>query len=397
MSDEIQPHRDSSVPYALPLMVGGPLHRLLVRLRLSGPSLEFLPRRILVVLAITWLPLLVLAIVEGHAWGGVGVSFLKDVGAQVRLLESLPLLIAAEAFLHRRMREGIPLFVERGLVDDAQRAQFADAVASVRRWLSWSAVEWGLLAAVYAVALAGAMPKETQLAADSWHGTFGNGEVLTLAGWWAAMVSLPLFQFLFARVYFRILVWWRFLWLVSRIDLNLQPLHADKMGGLRFLSRLSGAFVPLFLAQGAVVSGVIADHIFYSGAALTDYQEEIAALCVLLTALVLAPLLTFRSAMSRARHAALLEYETLSTRYARSFDQKWFGPAPDEPLLGSPDVQSLADLGNSYDAVSRMHTLPIDRATLIKLLCAVLLPLVPLLLTMFSLKDLLLRVVEIMF
>ena len=230
MSDEI--HRDPSVPYALPLMVGGPLHRLLVRLRLSGPSLEFLQRRILAVLAIAWLPLLVLALLEGHAWGGAGVSFLKDVGAQVRLLVSLPLLIAAEAIVHRKMRDGIPLFVERGLVEGAQRTQFVDAIASVRRWLDSSAVEWSLLALVVAVALAGAMPKEMLLAADSWHGTFrGDREVLTLAGWWAALVSLPLYQFLFARLYYRLVVWWRFLWLVSRIDLNLQPSHADRMGG----------------------------------------------------------------------------------------------------------------------------------------------------------------------
>ena len=147
-----------------------------------------------------------------------------------------------------------------------------------------------------------------------------------------------------------------------------------------------------------MVSGVLADHILYSGAALTDFQVEIAVICVVMAVLVLAPLLAFQPALSRARQAGLLKYEALSTRYARSFDRKWFGgPEPDEPLLGNPDVQTLADLGNSYEAVSRMHVIPIDRATLLKLLGAVLLPMVPLLLTMFSLKDLLLQALQIMF
>ena len=209
------------------------------------------------------------------------------------------------------------------MIRDPQRAQFVDAIASVRRWRDSSVVEWTLLGLVYALALSGAAPKETLLAADSWHGTFrGDREVLTLAGWWAVLISLPLYQFLFARMYYRLVIWWRFLWLVSRIDLNLEPLHADRMGGLRFLSRMSAAFVPLFLAQGAIVAGVIADHIIFSGAVLTDFQEELAAICVLMTVVALAPLLSFQPLMSRARLAGLVKYEALSTRYSRTFDRK---------------------------------------------------------------------------
>ena len=47
----------------------------------------------------------------------------------------------------------------------------------------------------------------------------------------------------------------------------------------------------------------------------------------------------------------------LAARYAREFDRKWLrGGAPaDEPLLGSGDIQSLADLGNSYEVVKEMQ------------------------------------------
>ena len=39
------------------------------------------------------------------------------------------------------------------------------------------------------------------------------------------------------------------------------------------------------------------------------------------------------------------------------FDRKWLygGAPPDEPLVGSADIQSLADLGNSFEIVKGSH------------------------------------------
>ena len=351
------------------------------------------------ILTLVWLPLLVLALLEGHAWDGVGVPFLKDIGAQVRLLVSLPLLIAAEAIVDRQMRDSIPLFTERGLLEGAQHEQFASAIASARRWLDSTPAELALLALVYAVTLGSALPQVAALTVESWHGTFREGRhALTLAGWWGALISLPVFQFLFVRWYFRLLVWWRFLWQVAKIDLKLEPLHADQMGGLGFLSRLSGAFVPLLLAQGAVVSGVIADQIIYAGAKLTDFQLEIAAISAAMTIFVAGPLLAFMPHLYRAKRTGVLKYEELSMRYARKFDRKWLsGEVPDEPLLGNSDEQTLADLNANYESVRRMRLLPINKTDLIKLLLAVPVPMLPLLLTMFSFKDLVLQVVSLLF
>ncbi|HEY5849889.1 MAG TPA: hypothetical protein VIT62_03865 [Lysobacter sp.] len=400
MSDPVPRSPDESTrPYALSLMTGGPLYRLLARLHLSDPALGLLQRRTLAILAITWLPLLILSILEGHAWDGVGVPFLKHIGAQVRLLVSLPLLIAAEAIIHQRMRDSIPMFVARGLVDGPKREQFASAITSARRWLDSMPAELVLLALVYAFTLGGALPQVATLTVDSWHGKIRDGHhVLTMAGWWGALVSLPLYQLLMVRWYFRLLIWWRFLWQVSKIELNLEPLHADRMGGLGFLSRLGSAFVPLLLAQGAMVSGVIADQIFYVGASLTDFQVEIVAISVAMTLFVTGPLCVFTPNLSRAKQIGLLKHEELSMQYARRFDHKWLsGSAPDEPLLGNSDAQTLADLDSSYESVRAMHLIPIDKSTLVKLLIAVPVPMLPLLLTMFSFKDLVVRVVSILF
>ena len=66
-----------------------------------------------------------------------------------------------------------------------------------------------------------------------------------------------------------------------------------------------------------------------------------------------------------------------------------------EPLIGSADVQSLADLGNSYELVREMRVLPFTRDAVIQLGVITLLPLAPLLLTMIPLEELLKRLVQI--
>ena len=63
--------------------------------------------------------------------------------------------------------------------------------------------------------------------------------------------------------------------------------------------------------------------------------------------MLLGPLLMFAPNLMRTRLAWLRDYGMLATRYNRAFHEKWImGKAPaDEPLLGSADIQSLADLG----------------------------------------------------
>ena len=74
------------------------------------------------------------------------------------------------------------------------------------------------------------------------------------------------------------------------------------------------------------------------------------------------------------------------------------GPPPaEEPLLGSADIQSLADLGNSYGVVQDMRIVPITRDALLRLVGATLAPIVPLALTLMSLEELLRKLMGILF
>lgn len=383
------------------LVLGGPLFQIFRRLYLSGSALELLRRRVIVITTMSWMPLLLLSVLEGRAWGtGVSLPFIYDVDAHVRFLISLPLLIVAELVVHRRMRNVVRQFLERGLVPDAARREFDDAVASANRLRNSVLAEVLLIAFVYGVAVFLMGQRYAALGVSSWYGTLLNGRLQpSLAGWWFSWVSLPLFQFLLFRWYFRLFIWTRFLWRVSRIELNLFPTHPDRSAGLGFLSNVSYAFMPLLLAQGALLAGMMADRIFYAGAQLTQFKTDIVGVVAFVVLIVLAPLLVFSPQLERVKRAAGREYGALAQRYVREFDSKWVrGGAPaDEHLLGSGDFQSLADLGNSYEVIKEMRWVPFSLRTVLQLAVTTLAPVLPLTLTMIPLDQLVDRLLKTIF
>jgi hypothetical protein len=381
------------------LVLGGPLFQLWRRTRLSGDALQWLRRRILVLTLLAWAPLLVLSAAEGRFSGeSVDLPFLLDVEMHVRLLVALPLLILAEVFVHRRIRPMVEQFLERGLIPDSARAQFDRAVASAMRLRNSIAVEVLMIAVVYVVGVGVVWRTQAALDGTSWYGVTTSGKLRpSLAGWWMGCVSLPLFQFLFLRWYFRLFIWARFLWQVSRIELKLVPTHPDRCGGLGFLSMVSQTFSPVLLAQGAMLAGLMANRILFAGAKLPDFSVELIGLVAVMVFAILGPLLVFAPQVAAVRREGLWEYGALAQRYTREFDHKWMrGGAPaGEPLIGSADIQSLADLGNSFEVVKEMNWSPVTWRTTLQLAVITLVPVVPLLLTIVPLNELLERLLKI--
>jgi hypothetical protein len=84
-------------------------------------------------------------------------------------------------------------------------------------------------------------------------------------------------------------------------------------------------------------------------------------LIVVTQLLFLGPLLLFCPKLVRSRRDAVASYGGITTRYGRGLQEKWMeGEQPkDEPLLGSADVQSLADMGNSFRFVTEMGLVPL--------------------------------------
>jgi hypothetical protein len=144
---------------------------------------------------------------------------------------------------------------------------------------------------------------------------------------------------------------------------------------------------------------MIANRIFYLGAGLPQFKIEIAIVVLFLLCMVFGPLLLFAPQLAEAKRKGNREYGTLAERYVREFDAKWLrGGAPaDEPLVGSGDIQSLADLSNSFEVVRSMGIAPITKQAIVQLVAATLAPVVPLALTMMPLEELLKKLIGIVF
>ena len=153
------------------------------------------------------------------------------------------------------------------------------------------------------------------------------------------------------------------------------------------------------MAQGAVLAGMMANRIFYAGASLPEFKVDLIGLVAVMVLAVLAPLLVFSPRLEAAKRMGLREHGTLAQRYVREYDHKWLrgGAPPDEPLVGSADIQSLADLGNSFEVLKDMRWVPFTLPTVLHLTVTTLLPVLPLTLTMISLEELLERLLKIMF
>src|SRR5262247_115722 len=140
--------------YDFSVVLGGPLFQLVRKAHLSGTAGELLQRRILVIAGVAWVPLLILTVLSGRAWGGsVRVPFLMDFEVHVRFLLALPLLILAELVVHQRMLPVVRQFVERGLIAPAARVRFEAAVASAHRLRNSVPAEVLLLAFVYLIGM----------------------------------------------------------------------------------------------------------------------------------------------------------------------------------------------------------------------------------------------------
>jgi hypothetical protein len=381
------------------LVAGGPLYRALCRSKLADAALGHITRRIAVAALVTWLPLLVLSLTEGYGWSGVRIPFLADASLHLRLLLAVPLLIAAEPVVHEWMRPLANRFIERDIIAGTSRPAFDAAVAAAHRLRDSIYPELIILIGVMSIGTAINWHRTVALDDSTWYWVMqGGARRITLAGWWAGLISLPLFQFVLLRWYFRLLIWAQYLWRVSRLQLKLVATQPDRAGGLGFIGSATEGFWVLMIAHGAITAAVIVHGMLFGGTTLPQYKLEVYALWVVTLIWVIGPLLVLAPTLHRAKRAGKNAYGYLSQRYAIDFEQKWMsGRMREENLLGSGDIQSLADLRNGYDVVRTMRLLPIGRETVLRLMIFPLIPVAPLALTLVPVDRLVAQLMNALF
>ncbi len=378
------------------LVEGGPFYRIQSSLGLAMPYWRHVFLRAILLAGFAWLPLVLLSALEGEAAGGTTIPLLHDFAVNVRLLICLPLLVASETIIDPKVREAVRHFPESGLISWDQLPHFETAIAKTLRLRDAVFPAVLLVAAAFFPSL---WSREGELIGtdfSTWH-VLPDGSTSS-AGWWFAFVSLPVYRLWLLRWIWLIFLWTTFLARVSRLRLGCVATHPDRAGGLGFLARTQMFFGTIGLAASAAVASRFANMIAYQGKTVSDLKFLMITSSVLAMIVLEAPLLVFTSKLLKVKERGLFEYGSLGTRYVQQFDAKWNreGPPGDEALLGTADLQSLADLSNSFAVIDGMRTIVLDRETLLWLGVPVLTPMLILVLTATPVDELVRAVLKLM-
>lgn len=357
---------------------GAPFLRFQERLGLVGPGSLAAARRGLFFAALCWLPLLVLAAVDGTLLSpGGGGSLLLDLSAYARFLAAVPIFLLIEPLADVRIARVGREFVAGGLVPRARIEDFESLVADANRRRDSGLAE-AVIAGVSALVGSTWVRASLRLASPSWAGRLAEDGAIHLspAGWWAALVASPVFLFLLLRWLWRFLLWVLLMRRIAALGIEVVPTHPDRCGGLAFVGQYPAAFSGFAFAISTVVAAALARLLLWGGTRIEDMQWAVGAWVVAIFALFLLPLFFFARPLRIAKQQALLDYAALSLRHNRAFEQRWIrGTMPTEEMLGSQDPSSLADLATAYQAVKAMRGVPVVAEGLVPLAIAVALPL----------------------
>jgi membrane protein YdbS with pleckstrin-like domain len=368
----------SSAAENFSLTRGGPFHRILVHLGRASDERRRVVNRALFATLVTWLPLLVLSLAQGVAYGSqVKIPFLRDFAVNARFLIALPIMILAESGIDQKWRMLVLEFLRSGLVNDGELLSFESVIEKTIRLRDRMLPEVVMIVLVYLSPIFLGKTELLMNGISNWHTTAAGA--MTLAGWWFRLVSTPVFRFLLLRWFWRMFLWTSFLWRASRINLFLVATHTDMAAGLGFLSEGQKAFSSIVFAGGVVIAGSVGNGLAYQGATLASEKFPMIVYGVLAVIVLVVPLLVVAPALLKTKKQALIEYGRLVTKHNQLFQTRWVRQQhdPDETLLGNPDASSLADLGSSFSVVREMRLVPVTKPTLITLAVAAALPMVP--------------------
>ena len=347
---------------------------------------------------IGWLPPAVLATGYLLTSGDESArTFFPDYGFHARFLVAVPLLIFAEADCFPRLGKIASHFAETGLVAGTDIDRLHAAVSSTRRLLDSIIDEVVTIVLAYLVVLIVAVYVPPGFL-EAWHRD-ASGLRLSPAGWWHTLVSVPLLLVLMLGWLWRLALWARFLFLMSRLDLQLIAGHPDRVGGLRFVSTSLLGFRLISPALGAIVAGSVANGEMHRGKQPIDFKNLVIGLVVFLLVLFAGPLTVFLKKLRQTKIRGTLEYGALAAAVGTQFEAKWLHQkSVDGASLEVPDFSATTDLYSVAANVYAMREVPFTLRDVIgPIVISATFPLLPAALLAIPMKVIIQAVAKLLF
>lgn len=358
---------------------GGPTHKILLKVKLDTEPKSVIIRKIIFFTSFTWLPLLILSVIQSVAYNpSIKVSLLTDLVVWTRYFLALPLLFYTERMIRIQVNRSLDHFISSGIIAQNNVEQYESILTKISRIRDSKILEIIVLIIAYSSVIFYWRDTDKTNIISTW--LFPDKNNMSLAGYWYYFIAAPLFQFFLYRMLAKFLLWAAFLYKVSRMDLNLVAINPDLSGGLNFLGTSTFFFGYIGVAQASVVSSQIAKYILTNKVSLSDFTTTIIVNVIVLLILFILPTLFFVKKLTNVRFKGILEYGVVSQKYVSGFHNKWvknINPQKEE-LLGSADIQSLADLFNSFQIVTKMRIVPFSIMQVVLLILVISVPYLPL-------------------
>ncbi len=366
------------------LFEGGPPTKLQVWAGLMSSDNPNTAFRTLVVIGAGWLPLLVLSAAQSlFLHDGALLSFAGDYGVHARSLIAAPLLVLAETACLPRLSGIARHFGDAGLIAPADLDAFRQITHSTRRLRDSVKLEIVLL--VFAITIVATLAVTVPLNFfPRWHSMGDANADISPAGFWHSFVSVPILMILLLGWIWRLVIWARFLLLVSRLDLRLVPSHPDRAAGLKFVGISAQAFSFVAFPLAAIVAGAIANRVMHDHVAILSFRYVLLWFDVICAALFLGPLLVFMHKLMEVWRHGIFTYGSLARSVGRQMERKWIGRTVSAEALDVNDFSATTDLYSIAVNVYGMTIVPVSFANLAILLVATLLPFVPVILMSVS-------------
>jgi hypothetical protein len=363
--------------HSFSLTHGGPFYRLMQRahiVRSDGRT------RATPLVLFLWAPVVVAAVIQailGHGWDPI----VREPSVHARLLVGVPLLVAAERMLDWRCGLVGEVLRNSGI---AERARLNKIFERAERLRDARNVE-ALLALLVLLAAQAALWGVTKPGFTLHAAHVSSYSFVTL---WYTGISLPVFQFLLLRWLWQWLVWILVLARIAHAPLSLNGLHPDRSCGLKFLLAPIDAFAMFVSAISTVAAATWLVPIL-DGQSLQSFAPTFIIFVAIAIVVAWGPLLLFSRQIYSARERTYAAYTTFAHEYVGDFGKRWLVPETHKSEeLGTPDLQSLADLGNSFAAPDETRILPLSGRVLLTIVVAALWPMLPLVMVVIPFSQL---------
>jgi len=384
-------------PAAFALSTGGLIDSLSLRLHIRNPGSYNIRRRIIVLFALTWLPILLLSAVEGNLINGqLAVPFLSDPTPYVRYFVTLPLLVIASTIIDPLIATAISSIASSGIVPPSKQAEFSRAFQALDRRNDSYLADIVILAIVallaVTVVLVSAQSEDIRNISTWAVATVGDHFRVTNAGWWFYLVASPVLLVVLFRWLWRFLIWCEFMFRVSRIELDLEPSHPDLAGGLGVLRNGQNAFLIMFLAVGTLLSVSLAYEMLYGDAVIAMVGPVVIVFVAVCMVIMTVPLLFYTPQLIQTKLHGRAKYGALGYRLSRAFDEKWAVRADRETgqsLLETADASTVCDYSTVYQAVASMRYVAGSSREYVLQAIVLLIPFAPLVLIVVPFPELL--------